>query len=373
LVRNVNKLYGEKLYSELDRSGLEFNASTYSEMVQFYTHGSSARFEMGAQLISRLLSPIVLSVDEIAAERRRIKAEIRESEDKNSLASFSSSVIYEGCSLSNPILGTNRTVDRISRSRLESYRRRVFTPENVFIYVTGSFTDADIAALSALVGAATLYDGAAHTNIAPVPPLFGRRGAAVQVKNAGYTAVRFNFDVDMARIRGTVLDLIYDILFSGYSAPLFCELSEKMGICYDISGAIERYKNIGSFNFSFEVAERDIYRAIETTVGILRTMRERAPREEDCMKAAYVDNGALLYDDARELNFTMAYDAHVMGEPYSSLDDRRAAYGAVTPDMILVACRELFVSRGLTLTVMGNKKKINVKRIGELLSALEDL
>ena len=35
-IRNVNKLMGGSMYRELDRLGMEFNASTYSEMVQFY-------------------------------------------------------------------------------------------------------------------------------------------------------------------------------------------------------------------------------------------------------------------------------------------------------------------------------------------------
>ena len=37
VIRNINKLMDGRLYRELDKYGLEFNASTYSEMVQFYT------------------------------------------------------------------------------------------------------------------------------------------------------------------------------------------------------------------------------------------------------------------------------------------------------------------------------------------------
>ena len=45
LVRNVNCLYEGRLYSELDRYGLEFNASTYAEMVQFFVSGSDKKGE----------------------------------------------------------------------------------------------------------------------------------------------------------------------------------------------------------------------------------------------------------------------------------------------------------------------------------------
>ena len=39
-IRNVNAVRGGKLYSELDEFGVDFNASTYSEMVQFFVSGA---------------------------------------------------------------------------------------------------------------------------------------------------------------------------------------------------------------------------------------------------------------------------------------------------------------------------------------------
>ena len=78
LIRNVNRVYGGKLYSTLDSLGLEFNASTYSEMVQFYIYGAVEHFASGAEAITKIFEPVVLDKGEIDAERRRVKAEIRE-------------------------------------------------------------------------------------------------------------------------------------------------------------------------------------------------------------------------------------------------------------------------------------------------------
>ena len=133
LVRNVNKLFDFKLYSELDRLGLEFNASTYAEMVQFYISGASRNFKSGADVASKLLSPLVLTKSEIDAERRRIKAEIRENDDKNSMSGFAMSEVYKDTTLKNFITGTNGSVDRISARRLEVYRKKEFTSENLGI------------------------------------------------------------------------------------------------------------------------------------------------------------------------------------------------------------------------------------------------
>ena len=130
-IRNVNRIYEMRLYRMLDEYGLEFNASTYSEMVNFFVSGASKNFTRGIPVIASLLDPLGLSRQEIDAERRRIKAEIRESDDKGSLTSFTNNVVFGGTSLACPIVGTNRAVDRITQRRLEEYRKSVFTAENM--------------------------------------------------------------------------------------------------------------------------------------------------------------------------------------------------------------------------------------------------
>ncbi len=369
-IRNVNKRMDGRLYSELDRLGIEFNASTYFEMVQFYVSGASHNFAFGARVLTELLSPIVLTRDEIDAERRRIKSEIREGDDKTSLQVYSSRAVYEGTSLSRTVTGTLGDVDRITRARLEEYRARISSAQNIFFYVTGSYTDADMKALSDLIDSHEPIAGIRNDNTAPVSTSFGKRERRVLLKNADYTAVRFTFDIDNSAVGIPTADLIYDILLSGYNSRLFIEMSELRGLFYDISGALERYKNIGELWFSYEVRERDIYSAVELTVRILRDFKTELLGEAELMKAGYTHNSEMLLDDARELNFTFAYDNHIMELGYPSVEARSEAYKKVTPEDIKSAACRIFTRENLTLAVKGNKKRIDTDRLLEILSEL---
>ena len=374
LVRNVNKYYQMKLYSMLDRHGLEFNASTYAEMVQFYLSGAVGAFEAATDAAVKLLCPIILTRAEVDAERRRIKAEIRENDDKNSMSSFAMSEIYADTTLKNSITGTNRTIDRISAKRLEQYRKRVFTKDNLFFYVTGNYDEGDLAKFIEKVGKAEVSDGKEELrdNIAPVPKEFGRRGARVAVKNGDYTMVRFNFDLDMTKLSSPLIDLIYDNLFAGYNSPFFIKMSEEQGLFYDISGSTERYRNIGTLYFSFEVKEKDIYDAVSSSVDILNAFKKKLLPKEECMKAGYTDNAFLLYDDAREMNFTFAYDSHILNLSYRTIDERRSEYEKITPEDIRRGAEEIFTPENLVLTVKGNKKKIDSERLGSICRRLSD-
>lgn len=370
VIRNINRLLDGKFYAVLDRSGLCFNAATYAEMVQFYVYGATEHFEEAARLIAMVLSPLVLSRAEIDAERRRVKAEIRENDDKSSLANFTASVLFEGTSLALPITGTLGSVSRITGRRLEAYRRAVCTPENLFFYVTGNFSDADIRALAAAADGFPLAHGAPRSNLAPVPARYGNRGGEVRIKQADYTAVRFSFDMDMTRCTLPETDLLYDILLSGYNSRLFIEMSEKRGFFYDINGMVDRYANIGTFTFDFEVQAKDLYEAVEMTVSILRDVKEHGFSPSEILRSWYVDNALLSYDDYREFNFLFAYANHIMSAGYASLDDQTAAYRAVTAERLCELAREIFRPENLLLTLKADRKKTDAERLRAIVAAL---
>ncbi len=366
-IRNINATMGGELYPLLDKNGIEFNASTYSEMVQFYASGASSNFDIGAEIISKIASPITLSAAEINTERGRIKAEIRENDEKNSLLGFTNGIVNEGTPLSGSITGTLGSVSGINRARLEEYRKRIFAPENIFLYVTGNFTDEALERLAERVGAWELNSGEVHNNIAPICPAFGNRALTSHIKGGDFTMVRFNFDIDMSLVTMAETDLVYDILFGGYSSRFFVEMSEKRGLVYDISGNVERYKNIGSFAFSFEIRADLLSQAIELSLNLLYSITREALDDSMCMKAGYVKNSCLLADDQRELNFTFAYDNHIMDEGYSTLEERAARYERITPEDIKRTAKCLFAPENMTLAIKGNKKRIDKAEIDKLI------
>lgn len=369
-IRNVNKIMGGKLYEILDEFGLEFNASTYNELVQFYISGSPEHFAFATDILLKLLMPLTLDREEVDTERARIKAEIREADEKNSLLGYSLSKVFGGTPLSRSIAGTLGSVSKITARKLEEFRKSNFIKENLFLYATGRVTDNDLDMLKAAVDKCDIPEGVGRDNIACVPAPFGKREGEVHIKNADFTKVRFTFDIDMRNFGVCELDLLYDILLSGYSSEFFIEMSEKRGLFYDVTGSLERYKNIGTFAFSYEVKRKRLYEALEITVKILHSMGCRVLEEHKCMKAGYVDNAYMLLDEPRELNFTFAYDNHIMNLGYSGIDARRAAYERVAPEDIRAAAEKLFKSNNLTLTFKGDKKKIDTVKVKEIIFKL---
>ena len=368
-IRNINYVMSGELYAILDRFGLEFNASTSNEMVQFYITGAKKHIRLGADIIVRVLDEIKLPKSEIDRERDRIRAEIREVDDASSLAGFTSSKLYAGTNLQRSITGTLGSVARIGKRSLERFRKETVVRENLLLYVSGNASDEDIAHLASLVEGYDVPSGKKNENTAPVPSNFGKRDAAVLVKRADFTKVRFNFDVDMSRVSLPELDLLYDQLLGGYNSEFFIELSERRGIFYDLTGSVERYENIGVFSFNYEVKEARLEEALRVTVDILRRFKARVIPKHELITAGYVDNAMMLYDDSRELNFTFAYDNHIMSSGYTDIPDRRSAYERVTPERIRAAAEVIFTPANLTLTMKG-KRGADPDKLREILLTL---
>jgi predicted Zn-dependent peptidase len=366
-IRNVNKLMGGTLYRELDRYGIDFNASTYAEMVQFYISGSAVHFRRAAEIISKLLSPVELDTSELDAERNRIKAEIREGGDKTTLAFVAGEEVWQGTPLARSITGTLGSVSGITKTKLENYRQRIFNKDNIFFYVTGNVNNDNLSYLTELIGAYKVSGSEIHDNIAIVPDGFMNRPKKVKIKNADFTKIRYSFDVDMSKVTNAELDLLYDIVLGGYNSDFFIELSEKRGLFYDLGGTLERYRNIAVFSFSYELKESHLYEATETTVELLKGYTERLLDTDRCMKAAYVDNAYMLFDNPSDLSFTFGYDNHVLGLGYRNIDERSEAYRRVTPKRLCEVAKTVFKPKNLTVTLKANKKKIDAEKLEKII------
>ena len=310
--------------------------------------------------------------DEIDTERLRIKAELREGDTKNSLAEFTSGILYPDTSLRLPILGTNASLDRITRTKLDMAHKELFSCENVFFYLTGAVDETSVEFLQHQVEAYDIPHAKKRENYAPVSEYFGKRVPEVHIKNADYTLLRFSFDMDMTRVSEAESDLLYDILFTGYNSRFFIEMSENRGICYDISGGLDRYLNIGALYFTCEVKNEKLEEAVRLSVDILREMKTKLLKREQIITAPYVDNTYLLYDDIRELNFTFAYDCHILNSSYASLEDRKRAYALVSPERIREISTLIFKANNCTLTLKGAKKKVDTEVLREILLTLDE-
>ena len=351
LFRNLNHTMNGALYETLDRLGLDFNGSTYKELIQFKITGSPRHFSQACRLITRFLEPLCLPASYVDVERKRIKAEIRENNDLHSLDFYGDRLVWEDSPLSMPIAGSPSSLNHIHKSSLEQFRKKVFSPGRFHFYVTGAFSPQDISLLCSFVEKACLTDSNLRSdNQAPLPASFGKRKPSLFLKKARYCYARFSFDFFTGRHNPAALDYLYDLLFSGDSSLAYSMLSEQTGYVYSFDPCLEKYKNAGCLTLSFGASSQNFLPALKTAFSMFCRIREELP-DLSRVRPTYTDNLPMLLDQPEQLNWIGGYENHILDLKDSSLSERQKRYEAVTPTEIKQGAREIFQKENLCLAV----------------------
>ncbi|MCI9598544.1 MAG: insulinase family protein [Firmicutes bacterium] len=360
VIRNINFLMGGKLYGHLDRLGLMFNACTYKEFVQFELTGARVHIREAMDVLVKVFEPICLPAAEIKIERNRIKAEIREEDEKNSLGFFTGNIVWEGTSLARSITGQSTRLDKMGKAVLRQAHSRLLSPANGFFYVTGHAWEEDLAYLKQAVeryGPGSGSDLTPRRNFAPLPRSFFHRNGRVAVKKSKDTVIRFSFDIDTRKYSQAAYVLLYDILFDCENSKIHQALSEQSGYIYSFDPGLEQYSNIGNLYFQYEVQPARLLGSAEIVMKLFYDLKQGIRDELDYVKPVYIDNAELILDHASNLNWAQAYEGHILEKGSRDPKERKQEYEAVSPEEITALAREVFTCKNLVVAVKGKKSK----------------
>jgi predicted Zn-dependent peptidase len=373
LFRNLGGMPQRALYERLEAAGAEFNACTYKEFVYFYITAAPQHFGECADIIAKLLAPLTVSMGDVATERKRVQSEIREEDEIGSIEHFAKQQVWKGTSLSGLITGTITGVAGIGAEKLCEQKQRDFTAGNMFFYVTGRHTESDIEGLCRLAGEyAVERSGETRSNRAPLPEGFLKRGAHTLLRDTSdLPSVLFSFDMPCAKYTMAELNLLYDLLFSGTLCRFNLMLSEDKGLVYDYDAYLEQYSNIGTIYVEFSAMQSRLYEALSIATEAFRSMKSAVkPAELALFLPEYTDNHLSALDRPQRLNWDMAYNSHILGKGYSSVEELPELYRAVTVDRLMELAGEIFRAENLVVAVKAQRKKVREEKIRQIVSGI---
>jgi predicted Zn-dependent peptidase len=340
--------------------------------MQFCITGESSRIELACDIITKLFEPLsdALSTGEFELERGRIRAEIREYDEKSSLDYLVKKNVWNGTELSGMITGTLGSVSKITLPKCERERKEIFSSGNFFFYVTGNYPDDAIQYIAEKTEKYIFEKFPERGNSCTLPADFRSRNGNVLMKDSGYYMVEMCFDMDTARFSKPQRALFYDMMFAGENCRFFKELSENLGYIYSYDAKIEEYQNAGNLSISFEVEYKRLYDSLEACVSLFRKMKEDATGLSRA-KVYYTDNACLVLDNAEELNWNMAYENHILDEKVKSIEDRKNFYASVTEAQIMKLACDVFRFPHLVMGIKGRKKKIDTEKVTEIMKKLD--
>lgn len=364
LFKGSKKRSAEEIAKTIDRMGGQLDAFTSREYTGFYAKVLDEHLQEAFELIADIVLNPLFPEEEIERERNVIFEEINMVEDspQELVHELFIERFWKGHPLGLPISGTKKTVGALGRRELLSYFRRCYSPQNIVVAAAGSLKHREV------LGLARRYFG----ELEPRP---NRKLGDNPPEVHPHIAKRNKEELEQVHIcLGTVsppllsehrfaTHVLNNILGGGLSSRLFQNIREKRGLAYAIFSALNLYRDAGSLTVYAGTAGNRAEQVIELVLEELRKLRDGDISRDELERSKDNIKGAIVLSlESTSSRMSNLAQQEIYYQRYFGLNDIIRAVERVKMDDIKRVASEIFNSRYLSLTILGNLNGFNISR-----------
>lgn len=341
--------------SRLEKLGGELNAFTTKEEIVFHATVLKEDLPKAVDLLMELVSCPSFPDKEVEMEKGVVIEEIKSYKDSpaDDVYDKFEEMLFEGCPLGRPILGTAASVRKISGAELRRFVAENFTPDRMALSIVSNEEESKLSSLC-LKKAAKWFGEESRHGIG-----FKAGEEPAEALNAGAA----QFDVTMDKRNHEVNAVLGGVAPSLYmerrriAALLLCNilggpasnsllnasLREKHGWVYGVECAYTQYRDTGAVAISLGCDKCNLELCFEEIWRIIRKLQE-APLSPVALKAAkkqFEGQLAISSDNGETQCLSMGKSLLAYGRVASS-QENRAALESVTAEEIQQAALEIF-------------------------------
>ena len=280
----VQKRTAKDIAETLESVGGQLNAFTAKEYTCYYARVLDEHVDLALDILADMFFNSMFSEAEMAKEREVIIEEIKMYEDTPDelIHDFFSQTIWPNHPLGRPILGTEESLQSLTRKDIIEFIENHYVPENIVIAVAGKVD---------------------HEKIVPaLDKLFGNSRKCLQVKNSfppeNQPQIQNLYkDINQVQIclgsPGLSQDdpqiyplyVLNSVLGGGLSSRLVQEVREERGLAYSVYSYHSSYSDSGLFTFYAGTRPDNYEQVIKLIVEEALKIREKGITEKELIKA----------------------------------------------------------------------------------------
>lgn len=282
--KSQGKRHFEEIIKNFNHNGADFNAGAARNIIDFEAEAPCEHLPLAVEELYRAVKNANYNLEEVKREKGSILSEISYRKDKpveSCLDNFFS-VLFRNSSFAGPILGTSKSIRKLSRRKLANFKNIYFRPNNMVIAVCGKFDERELFKIIKKTFGRLRKRPVSfpemkvpdQKNYSRTSVLKRRKGITSAYITFGYLTPGFNHP-DAAK-----LILLNSILCGGLSSKLYLKLMQARGLGYKLGGDID---NLGGFSvFFFNVQIGNPNRFLEAKRLILEEIKKirSAPLED---------------------------------------------------------------------------------------------
>jgi predicted Zn-dependent peptidase len=366
---------GNKLAEELDNAGAEYNAGTSNEYTYYYINGSTKDINLFLEIIIDLYCHPLFNQEDIDKERNVIMEELEMGMDdvSNILLETVHKKMFNHSSLGLPIIGTKENILNFKRDDFIDFRKKNYVPAKSTIIVVGNINSEKV--VKKINKEFNKADLEYHNQFLPVvrydiyqkiPYIYLKEKADLnqtQVILAFRSVGAYSNDC-------VILDLIADVLSTGFSSRLFNTLRIKLGITYFNFSKHLGYEHEGIFIVHLGVNNSKVLLAIKAVLLELFKLKKMGITSKELAKVKRMNNTSikLAFQEPRDymmiygINSLFSDDKTEFKSSYELKEDpaknRYSSLNKMKLSDVKNVIKKTFVEHNFNLFVYGSTKEV---------------
>ena len=318
---------------------------------------------VGLQLLGEILTGASFPNTEIDRGKQAILASIRaKEEDPGTVASEAfAAALFPGSAYGRPVEGTEASVKRLDRKRVQEFFQRYYRPNRTIMSVVGDISEQEI---GAALNQALKNWTQGEVSKPPVTP----------AQNESARTLRVNKDLTQANIilghggvpRGhpdyyAIQVMNYILGGGGFSSRAMESIRNERGLAYSVYSYFGAEKSYGNFQFVMQTKNESTAEAIRLARDEIRRMRDDLVSEDELNDAKdyLIGSFPLRFDTNNKIaGFLGQVEFYDLGLDYA---DRYGDFirKVTRADVQRVARQHLSLEKLITV-IVGNQQKINL-------------
>jgi predicted Zn-dependent peptidase len=345
--------------SAMDAVGGEFNAFTEKEHTCFYATVLDRDLDLAIDIVGDVVLNATLTAQDIDVERGVVLEEIamRDDDPGDLVHDEFSAALFGSVPLGRPILGTEESIQSLTRRQIAGYYNRRYTPDSMVVSVAGNVDHCEVVRL-----VRRTFDDRLDPELASSPPRSGtsdeppmpdRAIAVIPDDTEQANLVIGCFGMSRHDPRRYALGVLSSALGGGMSSRLFQRVREERGLAYSVYSFSNSYSDCGLFGVYAGCQPGKADEVLSLMVSELDAVANGMLTEAEVERGKGQMRGGMVLglEDAGSRMTRIGKSEIAFGEVLG-LDDVLARVDAVTAADVADAAAEV-LSRARCLTVVG--------------------
>ncbi|MBR7160634.1 MAG: insulinase family protein [Clostridia bacterium] len=286
LFKGTNTKTAQDIVNLIENFGGKINAYTSKETTVYYTVSLSDNVKDCMEVLSDIYFNSTFTQEQMDREKEVVKEEIKMCEDTPDDVCFEllSEIMYEGHPLSRAILGTNESVDGITREDILEYMTNRYCADNTVISVVGNITFEDVIKMVEEYFDAN-FKNEKSTKIVvkntKIKPKYSKKIKSIEQSNIciGFNSLPYDHEDEF------VLQAMTSILGGSMSSRLFQLIREELGLAYSVYAYPSSYKDNGYIAIYLGTSPAKVDLAINEVGKLCRNFIKEEISDEELMRS----------------------------------------------------------------------------------------